>query len=110
MIVLNLIVGIVFGVLTPWLERKLRDWSEQLYLGDLPVSAHEFDVLAVLAIVMIAAIVCAVLGIDSAAFLLALGIGVGLFGKRIWHRIKLEAGPGPAELDARAERQKGDAA
>jgi NhaP-type Na+/H+ or K+/H+ antiporter len=91
MIVMNLIVGIGFGLLTPWLERKLREWSERLYMDELPVRDHEFDVLAVLAVVALAAIACAVLGVDSSAFLLAVGIGLGVFGKRIWNRIKLDA-------------------
>jgi hypothetical protein len=95
MIVLNFIIGIAFGAATPWLERKLRQWAEQVYLGELPISDHEYDVLAVLAIVMIAAIVCAVFRIDSSAFLLALGIATGLFADRIWKRIRMEAGPAP---------------
>jgi hypothetical protein len=95
MIVLNFIFGIAFGAAVPWLERKLKEWAEQIYLGELPISEHEYDVVAVLAIVMIAAIVCAVFRVDSSAFLLALGIATGLFAGRIWKRIRMEAGPAP---------------
>jgi hypothetical protein len=111
MIVLNFIIGIAFGAAVPWLERKLKGWAEQLYLGELPVSDHEYDVVAVLVIVMLAAIFCAIFRIDSSAFLLALGIATGVFADRIWKRIRMEAGPAPDPAtvpDSGAEAGQGE--
>ncbi|MFO6463636.1 hypothetical protein ACK8OR_04525 [Jannaschia sp. KMU-145] len=88
MILLNLIIGILTGLAVPRMERWIKDWSESLWLGDMPISPHEFDLAALLVILMLAAVVCAILGIDSSAFLLALGALLGLFGKRIWARIQ----------------------
>ena len=87
MIVLNFIVGIIAGLLVPWGERKLRDFAESVWLGGLPISDHEFDLAALLVIMMLAALVVGAMGFGSSAFMLAFGAIVGLFGKRIWSRI-----------------------
>ncbi len=88
MILMNFVIGILAGLLVPWAERQLRDWSESIWLGEFPVSEHEFDLAALLVILMVAAVMCAILGVDSSAFMLAFGALIGLFGKRIWHRIR----------------------
>ncbi|WP_371153748.1 hypothetical protein [Jannaschia sp. 2305UL9-9] len=87
MILLNLVIGILTGMAVPRVERALKSWAESIWLGRMGISDHEFDLAALLVILMAAAVVCAVLGIDSSAFLLALGALVGLFGKRFWSRI-----------------------
>ena len=89
MILMNVVVGILAGLAVPRMERWLKDVSESLWLDGLPISAHEFDLAAMLVILMIAAVVCAILGVDSSAFLLAFGALVGLFGRRIWRKIAL---------------------
>lgn len=88
MILLNLVIGILAGLATPKLEVWMKDVSESIWLGKLNISDHEFDLAALLVILMVASIVCAVLGVDSSAFLLALGALVGLFGKRAWASIR----------------------
>ncbi|WGH78394.1 hypothetical protein [Jannaschia ovalis] len=88
MILINLIVGILAGLAVPRAEKVLKDWAESIWLGDMPISDHEFDLAALLVILMLAAVVCAILGVDSSAFMLAFGALVGLFGKRLWTRIQ----------------------
>ncbi|MEM9798277.1 MAG: hypothetical protein AAF919_17430 [Pseudomonadota bacterium] len=87
MIIANLLIGILTGLLVPRAERILKDISESIWLDDMGISDHEFDLAALLVILMIAAVVCALLGVDSSAFLLALGALFGLFGARIWRKI-----------------------
>ncbi|MEL7184737.1 MAG: hypothetical protein AAFY65_00030 [Pseudomonadota bacterium] len=87
MILVNLLIGVLAGLATPKLERWLKDVSESLWLGKMNISDHEFDLAALLVILMVAAVVCAIIGVDSSAFLLALGALVGLFGKRAWAAI-----------------------
>jgi hypothetical protein len=87
MIVLNFVIGILAGLAVPSLERAFRDFAESVWLGDLPLSDDEFDLAAMLVVLMLAAILIAAIGGDSSAFMLAFGALVGLFGKRIWVRI-----------------------
>lgn len=87
MILLNLVIGILTGLAVPRVEGMLRSWAESVWLGGLGISDHEFDLAALLVMLMVAAVICAVLGVDSSAFMLALGALIGLFGKRIWTRI-----------------------
>ena len=87
MIVLNFLVGIVAGLLVPWGERKLRSLAESLWLGTLPMDEREFDLAALLVILMIAAMLVGALGFGSSGFMLAFGALVGLFGRRLWRRI-----------------------
>jgi hypothetical protein len=88
MILLNLVIGILAGLAVPSMERRMRDWAESLWLGDMPMSDHEFDLAALLVILMVAAVICAILGANSSAFLLTFGALIGLFGKRLWTRIR----------------------
>ncbi len=87
MIVLNLLVGLGAGLLVPRLERYLKDWAESIWLDGLPLDDHEFDLAALLVVLMAASVLCAILGVDSSAFLLCLGALAGLFGKRFWARM-----------------------
>ena len=87
MIVLNFLVGVIAGLLVPWGERKLRAFAESVWLGGLPMSEREFDLAALLVILMIAAVVVGALGFGSSGFMLAFGALVGLFGRRLWRRI-----------------------
>jgi len=88
--ILNLIVGLLAGLAVPRAERWLRDFSESVWLGGVPMDEREFDMAALLVILMIAATLLAILGIDSSAFLLCFGAMVGLFGRRFWKRISLK--------------------
>ncbi|MEM8850092.1 MAG: hypothetical protein AAGE03_08660 [Pseudomonadota bacterium] len=85
---LNLIIGLLAGLSVPKMERVLKGWAESIWLGRLPISDHEFDLAALLVILMVASLLTIALGADSNAFLLALGAFIGLFGKRIWARIQ----------------------
>ncbi|MEM7488978.1 MAG: hypothetical protein AAF390_07615 [Pseudomonadota bacterium] len=87
MMALNVVIGVLAGLAVPAAERWLKSWAESIWLGRLPVSDHEFDLAALLLILMVAALVTIALGADSNAFLLALGAFAGLFGKRLWARI-----------------------
>ncbi|WP_308916971.1 hypothetical protein [Jannaschia sp. LMIT008] len=88
MIIVNFLIGVLTGLLVPRAERWLKGWAESIWLGGLPLEEHEFDLAALLVILMAAAIVVAVLGAPSNAFMLAFGALLGLFGKRIWARVK----------------------
>ena len=85
--ILNLIVGLLAGLAVPRAERMLKSFAESVWMGRLPIEEREFDLAALLVILMAAAILLALLGVDSSAFLLAFGALVGLFGKRIWARV-----------------------
>ena len=89
--ILNILIGLIAGLLVPRAERWLKDVAESLWLGGLPLSEHEFDLAALLFILMVAAVILALMGVDSSAFLLCFGALVGLFGRRIWKRIRLQA-------------------
>ena len=86
--ILNLILGVVAGLLVPRGERWLRAWAESLWMGRPPLDEREFDMAALLVILIVTSVVLAMLGAESSAFLLCLGALVGLFGKRIWARIQ----------------------
>lgn len=88
MILVNFIIGLAAGLIVPRFEKTLRGWAESVWLGDMPISEHEFDLAALLVLLMLAAVLCAILGVDSSAFMLAFGALIGLFGKRIWARIQ----------------------
>ena len=90
MIALNFLVGILAGIALPHFERWFRDFSESVWLGGLPLTEQEFERVALLLMVMIAAIVVGALGFESSAFMMAFGFLVGLFFKRLWRRIRLE--------------------
>ena len=87
--ILNVIVGLLAGLLTPRLERWMRGVADSLWLDGLGISETEFDLAALLVILMLASVVVAVMGAASNAFLLAFGALVGLFGRRLWRRIRM---------------------
>lgn len=89
MIALNFLIGVFAGMLLPRFERWLRDFSESVWLGGLPLSDKEFEQVALLVMVMIAAIVVGAMGFGSSAFMMAFGIIIGLFAKPLWRRIRL---------------------
>jgi len=64
MILVNLLIGVLAGLATPKLERWLKDVSESLWLGKMNISDHEFDLAALLVILMVAAVVCAIIGVQ----------------------------------------------
>jgi hypothetical protein len=86
-ILFNFLLGIGAGLLVPRLEPHLKSWADSIWLERPPLSASEFDLAALLLVLMAAAVVCAALGVASSAFLLAFGALVGLFGRRLWRRI-----------------------
>ena len=88
----NLILGAAAGALTPLVEPHIRRAIEGLALSQMPVGKTEFDVLSLLTMLMAAAILVALVGADSSAFVLLLGALAGLFGKRAVETI---ANPGP---------------
>ena len=90
MIALNFVVGVLAGLLLPRFETWLRDFSESVWLGGLPMNEKEFEQVALLVLVMVAAIVVGAVGFGSSAFMLAFGVIIGIFGKRIWRRIRME--------------------
>jgi hypothetical protein len=53
----------------------------------MPLTDHEFDLAALLVILMAFSLLGAIIGVDSSAFMLAFGALIGLFGKRIWAKI-----------------------
>jgi hypothetical protein len=55
-----------------------------MMLTDIKLADTEFDLLCLLVLLMVAAFICAVIGVDSSAFLLCLGALLGMFGPRIW--------------------------
>ncbi|MBM2574688.1 hypothetical protein JQC91_00090 [Jannaschia sp. Os4] len=87
--ILNIVIGLIAGLATPALERWMRSVADSIWLGDMGISDHEFDLAALLVILMVASIVAAVLGVDSSVFLMCFGALVGLFGRRIWRRIAM---------------------
>ncbi|KIT16138.1 hypothetical protein jaqu_21000 [Jannaschia aquimarina] len=87
---LNLLVGLIAGLLVPRFERWLRDFSESVWLGGVPLSEKEFDMAALLVLLILASILLAILSVDSSAFLLSLGALFGLFGKRFWARVSMK--------------------
>ena len=88
MILVNFLIGVGLGLLVPRAERAMKDWADSIWLGGVPLAEHEFDLAALLVLVMAAAIVVAMLGAASNAFLLAFGALIGLFGRRIWRKVK----------------------
>ena len=91
--ILNIVIGLLAGLATPALERWLRSIADSIWLGDIGITEHEFDLAALLVILMVASVVAAVIGVDSSVFLMCFGALIGLFGRRIWRRIALRDDP-----------------
>ena len=91
--ILNIVIGLIAGLLTPPLERWMRGVADSIWLGEIGISDHEFDLAALLVILMVASVVAAVIGVDSSVFLMCFGALIGLFGRRIWRRIALRDDP-----------------
>ena len=87
MIIFNFLLGALMGYLTPILEPKMKSWAESILLSEVKLKDTEFDLLALLILLMVAAFICALIGVDSSAFMMAFGAIVGLFGTRIWAMI-----------------------
>jgi hypothetical protein len=81
---LNLILGAIAGFLTPIAEPHLKKIIAQMVPGKLPVGHSEFDMLTLIILLMAATVLIALLGGDSAAFVLLLGALLGLFGKQVY--------------------------
>ncbi|NSX54392.1 hypothetical protein [Parasulfitobacter algicola] len=96
----NLIIGALAGYLVPHVEPHLKKFLEQVALDELKLDPNELDLLTLIFMLICAAVLCALLGIYSSAFLLALGAGLGLFGKRIYHFVKVKV--------IKADRTKND--
>lgn len=84
MIFMNLLIGAGAGYLTPILEPRLKALAESITLTPIKPRDTEFDMLALLVMLMGAHVVLAILGVHSSVFAMCLGAGLGLFGKRIW--------------------------
>lgn len=85
---LNIIIGLIVGLLLPSAEQVLKDWAEKVWLGRPPISDFEFDLVALLLILILASLLIMAMGGVSNGALLSVGVLIGLFGKRIWARIK----------------------
>ncbi|WP_208347512.1 hypothetical protein [Pseudaestuariivita rosea] len=79
----SLIVGVIAGYLVPVIEPKLKAFMEKVALSEVKLDPNEFDLLTLIVMLIAGAAFCGVFGIDTSAFLLVVGAGVGLFGKRI---------------------------
>ena len=88
--ILNIVIGLLAGLATPALERWMRSVADSIWLGEMGISDHEFDLAALLVILMVAGVVTAILGGDSSVFLMCFGALIGLFGRRIWRRIAMK--------------------
>jgi hypothetical protein len=90
--ILSLILGLVLGLIVPQAERYLKDFAESVWLDGLPISDHEFDLAALLVLLVIASLFLAIFAGGGSAFWLCTGALIGLFGERIIAKVTMKDG------------------
>ena len=81
---LNLIIGGLAGYAVPYVEPYVKDFMEKVALKEIEIDPHEFDMLTLIALLLLAVAVLLLLGASPNAFILIFGAGVGLFAKRLY--------------------------
>lgn len=88
--ILSLALGFGLGLVLPKAERWLKEFSESVWLDGLPISDHEFDLAALLVLLLFASLLLAIFAGGGSAFWLCSGALLGLFGKRILGMITMK--------------------
>ena len=89
----NLLFGLAAGLLNPMFEKWLEGVAESIWLGEIGLTEREWDLLSLVLLLMIAAVLMAILGINGMPFWLSLGALIGLFGRRILNRWRTRNAP-----------------
>lgn len=84
---LNLFLGALAGYLTPQAEPHLKKAMKDILLDEVPMKEGEFRLFTFIVMMIVAAVLTALFGADSAAFLLLLGGGLGVFGSRLYQAL-----------------------
>lgn len=79
----SLLLGAAAGFATPYAEPHIEKLLKNVLLDDVPMKEGEFRIFAFILMLMLAAVIIALGGANSSAFLLTLGGGLGIFGTRL---------------------------
>ncbi|MEL7212536.1 MAG: hypothetical protein AAGK92_07730 [Pseudomonadota bacterium] len=95
---LNLFLGALAGYLTPQAEPHLKKALKDILLEEVPMKEGEFRLFSFIVMMILAAVLTALFGADSSAFLLLFGGGLGVFGQRIYTALTTKKiAPAPRE-------------
>lgn len=94
---LSFLLGLVAGYCEPLAKPHVQKAIEDVFDLRFPVERSEYDMLALLILLAVAAILTAILSTVSTLPLLAGGF-LGLFGKRLWAALnEVHIRPGPRQ-------------
>jgi len=79
----TVILGAVAGYVAPMVEPQVRKAMEGVTLSKIDVEDNEFDLLTLLVMLLAAAVLAMLLGLNGGAIALLIGAILGVFGKRI---------------------------
>jgi len=80
---ITLILGACAGYFAPMVEPQVRKAMENVTLAKIEVAEGEFDMLTLLLMLLAAAVLALLLGLNGGAIALLVGAILGVFGKRI---------------------------
>lgn len=81
---LNLFLGALAGYFTPQAEPHIHKALKDILLDEVPMKEGEFRLFSFIIMMIFAAMLTALFGADSSAFLLIFGGGLGVFGSRLY--------------------------
>ena len=80
---MTILLGAVAGYTAPMVEPQVRKAMEGVTLSKIEVAEGEFDLLTLLLMLLAAAVLVMLLGLNGGAIALLIGAILGVFGKRI---------------------------
>ncbi|MEM8980328.1 MAG: hypothetical protein AAGD04_12640 [Pseudomonadota bacterium] len=81
--IFNFILGLLAGYLVPVVEPMVKQFMEKIALESVELDPNEFDMLALIVLLLAALALVLLFRFESNAFMLVFGAGIGLFLKRL---------------------------